>query len=132
MRRMILRTGLAAVLVAGFTAVVTGGVARAALVADPASVVDARVMSTGGGNDFPGVDMPFGMVQWSPDTSPSRPLGGGYSCNATQFRGRSLTHMARHGCGAMQDDPILPMPGGTPGRGPGPRTGPLPHTGQGG
>src|SRR5947207_14111 len=130
MRRMILRTGLAAVLVAGFTAVVPGGVARAALVADPASVVDARVMSTGGGNDFPGVDMPFGMVQWSPDTSPSRPLGGGYSFNATQFRGFSLTHMAGPGCGAMQDIPILPMTGGLPGGDPGTHTEPFTHTGE--
>src|SRR5947207_16004847 len=86
----------------------------AALVADPASVVNTTVMTTGGGNDFPGVDVPFGMVQWSPDTSPSRPLGGGYSFNATQFRGFSLTHMAGPGCGAMQDIPILPMTGAMP------------------
>lgn len=33
---------------------------------------------TGGPIDtFPGADVPFGMVQWSPDT-PSRNAGGGY------------------------------------------------------
>src|SRR5437899_2509403 len=119
MRYTVVRAGLAvtgmAVLVVGLTGLArAGAVAKAALVADPASVVDARVMTTGGGNDFPGVDMPFGMVQWSPDTSPSRPLGGGYDANATQLRGFSLTHMAGPGCGAMEDLPILPMTGGLP------------------
>src|SRR5256885_16996790 len=113
---------------------VAGGMARAAVVpavvADPASAVDMRVMSTGGGNDFPGADMPFGMVQWSPDTSSSRPLGGGYNFNSTQFRGFSLTHMAGPGCGAMQDLPILPMTGGLPGGDPGTHTEPFTHTGE--
>src|SRR5262249_30488734 len=120
MRYRVIRTGLI-VAAMGITSVAMAGtMARAAaVVADPASVVDMRVMSTGGGNDFPGVDRPFGMVQWSPDTSPSRPLGGGYNFNSTQFRGFSLTHMAGPGCGAMQDIPILPMTGGLPSGDPG-------------
>ena len=123
--------GFAALMVAvGLTGVAKAATKSAALVSDPASVVDARVMSTGGGNDFPGVDMPFGMVQWSPDTSPSRPLGGGYSFNATQFRGFSLTHMAGPGCGAMQDLPILPMTGGLPSGDPGTHMEPFTHTGE--
>ena len=32
--------------------------------------------SFGGGNTFPGADVPFGMVQWSPDTENYVP--GGY------------------------------------------------------
>jgi putative alpha-1,2-mannosidase len=66
-------------------------------------VVNSTVMTTNGGNDFPGVNVPFGMVQRSSDTSPSRPLGGGYNFNNTMLRGFSLTHMAGPGCGAMQD-----------------------------
>ena len=106
--------------------------AAAALVADPASTVDTRIMTTGGGNDFPGADMPFGMVQWSPDTSPSRPDGGGYDENATQFRGYSLTHMSGPGCGAMGDIPILPMTGALPSGDPGSHDEPFTHTGESG
>ena len=32
----------------------------------------------GGGHNFPGATLPFGMVQWSPDTTPSAPHSGGY------------------------------------------------------
>src|SRR2546430_13234839 len=63
---------------AGIAAATTTRAVAPAVVADPASVVDTRVMTTGGGNDFPGVDVPFGVIQWSPGTSPSRPPGGGY------------------------------------------------------
>src|SRR5436305_4896152 len=114
---------------AGVAAAQPAGNVGPALVADPASVVNTTVMTTGGGNDFPGVDVPFGMVQWSPDTSPSRPLGGGYSFNATQFRGFSLTHMAGPGCGAMQDIPILPMTGAMPSD-PSTHMEPFTHTGE--
>src|SRR5205807_5864967 len=128
------RVGLVVVATVVASVGIAGGMAGAAVapavVADPASVVDMRVMTTGGGNDFPGADMPFGMVQWSPDTSPSRPLGGGYNFNSTQFRGFSLTHMAGPGCGAMQDVPILPMTGGLPGGDPGTHTEAFTHTGE--
>ncbi len=100
------------------------------LVADPASVVNSTVMTTGGGNDFPGVDVPFGMVQWSPDTSPNRSAGGGYNYNDTQFRGYSLTHIAGPGCGAMGDIPILPMTGGLPSGDPGVHLEPFSHSGE--
>src|SRR5881227_884935 len=110
--------------------VAAAGLLVAAASVFAAAVVNTTVMTTGGGNDFPGVDMPFGMVQWSPDTSPSRPLGGGYSFNATQFRGFSLTHMAGPGCGAMQDLPILPMTGGLPSGDPGTHMEPFTHTGE--
>src|SRR2546421_5156664 len=134
MRYSGMRTGLVVaaglLLAAATTAVATAGTVAPALVADPASVVNTTVMTTGGGNDFPGVDVPFGMVQWSPDTSPSRPLGGGYSFNATQFRGFSLTHMAGPGCGALQDIPILPMTGGLPHGEPGTHMEPFTHTGE--
>src|SRR5256714_14335864 len=111
----------------GMGGVMARAAVRPAVVADPASAVDMRVMTTGGGNDFPGADVPFGMVQWSPDTSPSRPLGGGYHFHATQFRGLSLTHMAGPRRGAMQDVPILPMTGAHPAN-PDTRTEPFTHT----
>ena len=37
-------------------------------------------MSPGTVGQFPGADVPFGMIQWSPDTSPNAvQAGGGYS-----------------------------------------------------
>src|SRR5690349_198620 len=61
------------------------------LVSDPASLVNPLLGTTNGANDFPGADVPFGMVQWSPDTA-GRALGGGYSYNSPTITGFSLTH----------------------------------------
>ena len=87
---------------------------KPALVSDPASLVNPFVQTDNGGNDFPGADMPFGMVQWSPDTN-NRSSGGNYSYGDNQLRGYALTHIAGPGCDAMGDDPIMPMVGGAPG-----------------
>jgi predicted alpha-1,2-mannosidase len=83
-------------------------------VSDIASLVDTRTWTTGGGNTFPGADVPFGMVQWSPDTMPNRSAGGGYSYGDTQLTGYSLTHLSGPGCGAAEDVPILPLTGALP------------------
>src|SRR5579884_2637048 len=53
----------------------------AALVNDPASYVNPLIGTSGSVDTFPGADVPFGMVQWSPDTAPDRPDGGGYEYN---------------------------------------------------
>jgi predicted alpha-1,2-mannosidase len=88
------------------------GVARKAeaLVASPATVVNPFIGTSNDANDFPGADVPFGMVQWSPDT-PSRPSGGGYQYNDSSITGFSLTHIAGPGCGAAGDVPVLPTVG---------------------
>src|ERR1700733_5450947 len=99
-------------------------------VSDLATLVDTRTWTSGGGNTFPGADVPFGMVQWSPDTSPDRSDGGGYNFNDTQLRGFSLTHLAGPGCGAMGDLPILPMTGALPTGDPGVHNEPFTHTGE--
>ena len=123
-------------LVAGVTLVAAAalpgltGVAHAALVPDPASIVNTLIMTSGGGNDFPGADVPFGMVQWSPDSATNRNSGGGYDYGASQTRGFSLTHMAGPGCGAMGDVPILPMTGALPSGDPGSHLESLSHTGE--
>jgi predicted alpha-1,2-mannosidase len=83
-------------------------------VTDPATLVDARTWTTGGGNTFPGAEVPFGMVQWSPDTSPSRSAGGGYTFGNSATIGYSLTHISGPGCGAAGDVPMLPMTGPLP------------------
>ena len=97
---------------------------------DPASLVNTLVGTTGGANTFPGADVPFGMVQWSPDTSPHRNDGSGYDYTDTQLSGFSLTHISGPGCGAFGDVPILPMIGGVPSGDPGSHMEPLTHAGE--
>ena len=82
----------------------------AALVTDPAALVNPFIGTSNQADDFPGADTPFGMVQWSPDT-PSRPDGGGYAYNDSAITGFSLTHISGPGCGAAGDVPVLPTVG---------------------
>ena len=84
-------------------------------VTEPAGLVDTRTWTTGGGNTFPGADVPFGMVQWSPDTAPNRSAGGGYTFGDSSLIGYSLTHISGPGCGAAGDVPMLPFTGSLPG-----------------
>ena len=58
------------------------------------------------GNTFPGADVPFGMLQWSPDTGSNAP--GGYSYADHTITGFSLTHLSGAGCRIFGDVPFLP------------------------
>ena len=63
----------------------------------------------GGGHNFPGAAVPFGMVQWSPDTTPADRNGrGGYDHRDNHIRGFGLTHLAGAGCSLYGDFPFLP------------------------
>ncbi len=84
--------------------------AQAALVTNPAALVNPVIGTTNSADDFPGADVPFGMVQWSPDT-PSRPDGGGYEYNDSAITGFSLAHVSGPGCPAEGDVPVLPTVG---------------------
>lgn len=99
----------AALAVAGLCAPASAA-EKAALVTSPATVVNPFIGTSNQADDFPGADVPFGMVQWSPDT-PSRPSGGGYEYNDSSITGFSLTHIAGPGCGAAGDIPVLPTVG---------------------
>ncbi|SFE06130.1 alpha-1,2-mannosidase, putative [Actinacidiphila alni] len=83
------------------------------LVADPAAYVDPLIGTGRGGstvgeiNNFPGPATPFGMMQFSPDTSNSY---AGYQYHDDQIRGFSVDH-ASVGCRAFGDVPILPITG---------------------
>ncbi|MEV4315740.1 GH92 family glycosyl hydrolase [Actinocrispum sp. NPDC049592] len=63
----------------------------------------------GAGNTFPGADVPFGMVQWSPDTVTQQ--HGGYFYDDTRLKGFSLTHLSGAGCSTYQDIPFMPFAG---------------------
>jgi predicted alpha-1,2-mannosidase len=101
--------GVVALAGAGLSAVAPAE-AEVPTLADPASIVDPLIGTSGGADVFPGADVPFGMVQWSPDT-PSRPWGGGYEYNDKTITGFSLTHISGPGCGAAGDIPVLPVTG---------------------
>ncbi|MFE8950139.1 lectin [Streptomyces sp. NPDC007856] len=85
--------------------------ATTAFVKDPASLVNPLIGTSGAVDTFPGPDMPAGMVQWGPDTTPDRPAGGGYEYNDNKISGFSLTHLSGPGCGVAGDLPILPVTG---------------------
>ena len=86
------------------------------LVGDPTALVDPFIGTGDAGgvvgpvNMFPGASAPFGMLDWSPDTS-SRPSSGGYAYNDSSSIGMSLTHVSGAGCGIAGDLPILPTVG---------------------
>ena len=69
--------------------------------------VDPFIGTAGGGNTFPGASLPFGMMQWSPDTN----RNAWYYSNDKQIRGFSLTHISGAGCGLYGDFAILPITG---------------------
>jgi predicted alpha-1,2-mannosidase len=63
----------------------------------------------GAGNTFPGAVVPFGMVQFGPDTSPSEDnFAGGYSYRDRRIKGFGVTHFSGAGCGILQDLPLMP------------------------
>ncbi|MGO9385940.1 MAG: GH92 family glycosyl hydrolase [Mycobacterium sp.] len=81
-----------------------------ALVANPADHVDTLIGTGTGGhwvgeiNNFPGASVPFGMVQYSPDTVGNY---AGYSYENPRSTGFSMTH-ASVGCPAFGDISMLP------------------------
>ena len=97
------------VLSVGLTSISVAG-ARALYVSDPVSLVNPFIGTANGDNTFPGADVPFGMVQWSPDTT-DRPDGGGYLYRSGSIIGYSLTHLSGPGCAAEGDVPVLPTAG---------------------
>ena len=71
------------------------------------SLVDPFIGTAADGNTFPGATMPFGLVQWSPDTTAK----GWYKYQDSTIHGFSLTHFSGAGCPAYADFPFLPTIG---------------------
>lgn len=65
---------------------------------------DPMIGTAGGGNTFPGASLPFGMMQWSPDTNKD----AWYIYGDKQIRGFSLTHLSGAGCPLYGDFAVLP------------------------
>ena len=73
----------------------------------PYETVDPFIGTAGGGNTFPGATLPFGMIQWSPDTGHE----GWYFYPGQKIQGFSLTHISGAGCPLYGDFAVLPTPG---------------------
>src|SRR5271165_820180 len=96
----------------------TAGASGVPAISSPASLVNpfagtgTGAVNPGSIGEFPGADTPFGMIQWSPDTSPNaEQSGGGYAYTDSEIGGFSLTHLSGTGCPSYQDVPILPTVG---------------------
>jgi predicted alpha-1,2-mannosidase len=100
----VLRPVLYVLTVASMAAMLAATVAaQQAPRADHTADVDPLIGTANGGNTYPGASVPFGMVQWSPDTS-----DGFYSYGAHAIQGFSLTHLSGVGCPVFGDMPVLP------------------------
>ena len=133
-RSCLAAVGVAALAALGYSAGAAAastpaGQAASATSSDLAALVNTLTYTSGGGNTFPGADVPFGMVQWSPDTT-SGGAGGGYNIDSTSLMGFGLTHLSGPGCGAAGDVPILPMTGPMPSGNLNNVTTPFSHTGE--
>ncbi len=71
--------------------------------------VPGAVPDGAGGSTFPGAALPFGMVQWGPDTPSAQPPG--YEWTDTQITGFSVTHLNGAGCAGLRDFPVFPISG---------------------
>ncbi|WP_405846875.1 GH92 family glycosyl hydrolase [Streptomyces sp. NBC_01518] len=97
---------------------VAGAVAASALFAVPGTaeasahgqltdLVNPFIGTENDGNTYPGAAVPFGMVQFSPDTGHNT----GYDYSQNHIRGFSLVHLSGVGCGLGGDLPVLPTTG---------------------
>ncbi|WP_069884168.1 GH92 family glycosyl hydrolase [Streptomyces luteocolor] len=100
--------------VAAVAALLGGGLALPSAQADaPRSagrltdLVNPFIGTENEGNTYPGAAVPFGMVQFSPDTGHNT----GYDHSDTHIRGFSAVHLSGVGCGLGGDLPVLPTTG---------------------
>jgi predicted alpha-1,2-mannosidase len=75
--------------------------------ATPYDSVDPFIGTANTGNVFPGATLPFGMIQWSPDTGTE----AWYDYGKDRIYGFSLTHISGAGCPLYGDVPVLPFAG---------------------
>ena len=81
-------------------------------VSDPAACVDPFIGTGGHGHTFPGATVPFGMMQFSPDTRMNDWDGcSGYHTSDDTILGFSTTHLSGTGCSDYGDFRFLPTVG---------------------
>ena len=67
---------------------------------------------------YPGATLPFGMIQWSPDTELGQ-RNGGYSDRDTRISDFSVDHISGAGCSYGEDFAMMPILGAQPSSPPG-------------
>jgi predicted alpha-1,2-mannosidase len=72
-------------------------------------LVDPIIGSSGEGMTSPTAQLPFGMVQWGPDTHTGEWYNYAYEDN--KILGFSMTHLSGAGCRLFNDLPVLPWIG---------------------
>ena len=83
-----------------------------ASVKEPASFVDPFIGTGGHGHTFPGATVPFGMMQFSPDTRMNDWDGcSGYHTSDNAILGFSTTHLSGTGCSDYGDFRFTPAVG---------------------
>ncbi|WP_405459921.1 GH92 family glycosyl hydrolase [Streptomyces sp. NBC_00101] len=100
---------------AAATAALLGGAVAAPAAADSGrhgqdrltDLVNPFIGTENEGNTYPGAAVPFGMVQFSPDTGHNT----GYDYSENHIRGFSTVHISGVGCGLGGDLPVLPTTG---------------------
>ena len=85
---------------------------KADYVSDSAAYVDPFIGTGGHGHTFPGATVPFGMVQFSPDTRMNDWDGcSGYHTTDHTILGFSTTHLSGTGCSDYGDFRFMPIVG---------------------
>ena len=85
---------------------------KADYVTDAANYVDPFIGTGGHGHTFPGATVPFGMVQFSPDTRMNDWDGcSGYHTSDHTILGFSTTHLSGTGCSDYGDFRFMPFAG---------------------
>ena len=85
---------------------------KADYVTDAAKYVDPFIGTGGHGHTFPGATVPFGMVQFSPDTRMNDWDGcSGYHTSDNTILGFSTTHLSGTGCSDYGDFRFMPFAG---------------------
>ena len=83
---------------------------KADFVTDAAQYVDPFIGTSGHGHTFPGATVPFGMVQFSPDTRMNDWDGcSGYHTSDNTILGFSTTHLSGTGCSDYGDFRLMPF-----------------------
>ena len=90
------------------SALILAATAHAAVPADLTTLVNPLIGTLKDGNTFPGVSLPFGMVQVSPDTG----YETGYKYDQAKILGFSNTHLSGAGCGNATEVSLMPTVGG--------------------
>ncbi len=98
--------------------IICASVGNALSQGNPASLDLAQYASplcgtAGGANLFPGPVLPFGMIQWSPDTEMGMRKGG-YSYNDKRISDFSVEHISGAGCDYGEDFGMMPLSGDAP------------------